>query len=347
MRSVTRWIWGACGLAGAVVVALVAALVPSVGAGAEPFTAGAGAEPLTVGTPVTVPVGELGANAVTPTPDGRRLLVLTGSGVAVVDSRTSEVLGTITLPFTLSGLLLAPDGTRAYTSSADGIVPLDLTTGLIGDVLVGAAEDGVPTSLDGISPDGTRLSGVIHATESGVGLVDLSSGTARRIPLPSTAASDAVVVTTDATRVYVGGTSYEPSPTTEPLEVIDVATGTTTPVAGTEGTLSVALSRDGRSVYGIGFSQAVVLDAATGTVTRSVPTSLLSGEFVISRSGRYLFVVDVSGNGVEVFDMESGGIVATIPIGAQPGDLALAPDDSALYVASQAGFTVVPLTGGG
>jgi YVTN family beta-propeller protein len=154
-----------------------------------------------------------------------------------------------------------------------------------------------------------------------------------------------VLATPDGGRVYVvagltvGGIS-------NPLQVVDVATGAASPVPGTEGTLAVALSPDGRSVYATGYSNVVVLDAATGAVTRTVPASVLSGQFVVSPSGRHLYIANATGNAVEVFDMDDGGVVGRVPVGAQPTDIALAPDGSRLYVVSEAGLTVVPVTGG-
>jgi DNA-binding beta-propeller fold protein YncE len=343
MTSARRWLWVACAIAGAAVVALAVSLVPV----AEP-TAGAPdappAEPFRLGAPVTVSVGE-SPQAVAPTPDGRRVLVLDQTGLVVLDAGPSTVLGTISLRSGYGGLVLAPGGERAYVRSTEGIEPVDLTTGLIGDVLGGDA-DAIPDSIDAISPDGARLSGTIYETEPALGLVDLASGTARRIPLPLGASPDELVVTPDGSRAYVAVRSLTVGSIADPLQVVDVATSGATPVPDTEGTLSVALSADGRSVHAIGYSQAVVLDAATGAVTRSVPMSLLSGQFVVSRSGRYLYIVDVTGNGVEVFDMDSGGVVANVAIGAQPRDLALAPDGSRLYVVSDAGLTVVPVAGG-
>jgi YVTN family beta-propeller protein len=344
MTSAGRWIWGACAITAAVVVALATSLVVSAEEPAGGAAAAAPVEPFALGVPVTVPVGER-PQALASTPDGRRILVRGQPGLAVLDAGTNAVLGTISLQYGYGGLLLSPGGERAYVRSPNGIEPVDLTTGLIEDLAV-ADGDGVPTSLDAISPDGARLYGVINDGQPAVGLVDLAAGTAQRVPLPPQAAPETVLVTPDGRRAYVVVRSYTLGSIADPLQLVDIATGAVTPVAGTEGALSLALSPDGKSVYAIGYSKAVVLDPATGAVTRSVPTSLLSGEFVVSRSGRYLYVVDIASNGVEVFDMDSGAVEATVPVGAQPTDLALAPDGSRLYVASEAGLTVVPVTGG-
>ena len=344
MTSAIRWIWTACGIAFAVVVALTASLVAVRGGPAGNGPAASPAEPFALGVPVTVPVGE-GPTAVAATPDGRRVLVLARAGLVAVDAGTSAVLGTVTLSLGVSTMLLDPGGTRAYVRSPDGIEPIDLTTGLIGDPIVPEGED-VPYALGTISPDGTRLSGVIYGPEYALGLVDLATGTARRVPLPpgTGPGEGGVLVPPDGSRAYV--VHVLTSGITEPLQVVDIATGTTTPVPDTGGTLSLALSPDGRSVHAIGYSQALVLDAATGAVTRSVPTSLLSGQFVVSPGGRYLYIVDVTGDAVEVFDMHAGEVVGSVPVGAQPVDLALAPDGTRLYVVSDAGLTVVPVTGG-
>lgn len=347
MTSARRRIWVACGVTGAAVVALGALLVASPvadpGPGDDDTAAGAPAEAFAVGAPVTLSVGE-NPRHVVPTPDGSRVLVLVGGGLAVLDAGSTALLGTITISSAFgSSLVLAPGGERAYVGSTDGVTPVDLTTHLIGDPF-GGRPDGVTPSIDTISADGSRLFGLDYGTEPELVIIDVTTGTARRIPLPPGAGPDRFVVTPDGSRAYVavqgsGGT-------TEPLHVVDLATGRATPVAGTAGTLDAAITPDGRSVHAIGYSAAVVLDAATATVTRTVPTSLLSGDFVVSPGGRYLFVVDVLADGVEVHDMDTGGAVATIAIGEQPGAIALAPDGSALYVTSGAGLTVVPIRGG-
>lgn len=344
MTTARRWIWVACGIACAVVVALATSLV----AGAREPSAGgpapAPAAPFALGAPVTLQVAE-SPQAVAPTPDGRRVLVFARPGLVVLDAGTSAVLGTIRLDIGVGGMLLDPGGARAYVRSPNGIEPIDLTTGLIQDPVVGEGED-VPYDLGSVSPDGARLSGVIYGQEYAIGVVDLATGTARRIPLPAGAGPDGAVVTPDGSRAYVVVRSFTSGSISDPLQVVDLATGAATPVPGTEGTVSITLSPDGRSLHGIGFSQAIVLDVATGAVTRSVPTSLLQGQFVVSPSGRYLYMASATGNAVQVFDMDSGAVVTSVPVGAQPRDLALAPDGSRLYVVSDAGLTVVPVTGG-
>lgn len=331
MTSSRGWIWVACAIVGAVVIALAVSLV----AVARPAN-----EPLALGTPIVVDVGA-NPQAVAPTPDGRRVLVLSQTGLTLLDAGTSSVIGTISLRAWYGSLLIPPDGERAYLASPLGVDPVDLTTGLIQDTVGG---EGGLSSVEAVSPDGARLVGVIQGPPPAIGVVDLAAGTTRRIPLPSPPTPEAVVVAPDGNRLYAA-----PGPSsgvTDPLQVIDVVTGAATPVPGTEGTLSVALSSDGRSVHAIGFSKAVVLDAATGTVARSVSTGLLSGQFVASPDGRYLYVVDVLEDGIRVVDMDSGTVVATLPLGTQPRALALAPDGSRLYVVTESGLSVVPVTGG-
>lgn len=334
MTSVRGWIWAACAIVGAAVIALAVSLV----AVARP-TRGTPVEPFVLGTPVVVDVGDH-PQAVAPTPDGRRVLVLSQAGLTVLDAGTSTVIGTIALRSWYGSLLITPDGERAYVASPSGVTPIELTTGLIQDTIGG---DGGLNSVAGVSPDGARLLGVIQDAQPAIGVVDLAAGTTRRIPLPIPPTPEAVVVAPDGNRVYAA--SSPSGGVTDPLQVVDVGTGVATPVPGTEGTLAVALSPDRRSVHAIGFSKAVVLDAVTGTVTRSVPTGLLSGQFVASPDGRYLYVVDVLADGIEVFDMDSGTVAATIPLGTQPRALAIAPDGRSLYVVSESGLSVVPVTG--
>jgi DNA-binding beta-propeller fold protein YncE len=335
MRSPVAWIWTACGIACAVVVALAATLLAG----------RASTEPFALGTPQTVSLGDR-LHAVAPTPDGRRVLAFTQNSLAVLDAGTHAVLGSITLQYGHGGLLVAPDGKHAYVRSTDAVESIDLLTGLIEDPVIREV-DGVPTALQEISPDGTRISGMIFdMTAPAVGLVDIAAGTARSVPLPPDAKRlDAVLVTPDGSRAYVvtdtvGGV-------TNPLQVVDLATGTTGPVPGTEGSLELALAPDGTTIHAIGYSRAVVLDTATGAVRRSVRTGgLLSGRFVVSPSGRYLYLLDLLDSRLEVFDMDVGSVVETVPVGGHPMDIELTADGSRLYVVSDAGLTIVPVTGG-
>jgi DNA-binding beta-propeller fold protein YncE len=342
MTSIRRWTWVACGVAGAIVIALAATLLVV-------STSSADGAPSGLDAPVTIPVeGDLQSVAVTP--DGRRVLVLTRAGIVVLDAVTHAVLGTIVIRSGSSGqgdMRFSPAGERVYIRTSEGIEPVDLTTGLFGDMIVAGTGTELPYDIEGISRDGNLLIGMDTDT-SPLTLVDLRARSARPVPLPPGTIARGLAFSPDGGRVYavLDAQSYGDLP----LHSIDLTTGAAAPVAGVEQASSLALSPDGTSLHVMAGSQAIVLDPATGAVIRSVDSSAGSGfssGFVVSPGGRYLYAVSYLDGGLQAIDSESGASVMTVPgVTEEPRSLAVTPDGSRLYVLSKAGLTVVPLTGG-
>lgn len=295
---------------------------------------------IAVSAPLTLPVGDHGASAVAVTPDGARVLVSTSSRMEVFDAGTNSRLGTYGLPATSKPVVTA-DGKHAYVTTGLGLEMIDLRSGLAADPLLPHPDVEAVYALAAVTGDGRRVFGFGPGPAPVLAEFDVATRKVRPIgPLPSGVPSIALLP--DASRAYVAGDSTT-GDVDVPVRVIDLATGAVSELPDTGGTLDVALGPDGRTVYAIGFSAALAIDTVSGTVTRRQPVSLLSGDFAVSPDGRYLFVARVVENTVDVFDMDAGQVVASVPVPDQPRGLALTPDGRRLYVASPAGLTIVNL----
>ena len=91
-----------------------------------------------------------GANRVKFTPDGKRVLIsrLSGGGtsgnIIVLDVQTRAEIKRIDVGSGVGGILVQPDGARAYGSSRTGVVVIDLNTySVIGRIEVGPNPDGI------------------------------------------------------------------------------------------------------------------------------------------------------------------------------------------------------------
>lgn len=100
----------------------------------------------------TFPIPLKGANRLKFTPDGTRVLIsglgarAGDSSLVVIDSSTHKEVKQLNLGGGAAGILIAPDGSRAYiaVSSADEIAVLDLKTlEVVGQIDAGKQPDGL------------------------------------------------------------------------------------------------------------------------------------------------------------------------------------------------------------
>ena len=83
----------------------------------------------------------------------------------------------------------------------------------------------------------------------------------------------------------------------------------------------------------------VVFDAKSHALVTRIPVEISPYELVFSKDGSRLFVSNWSSNSVSVIDTAANKVVATIKVGANPNDMALAADGR-LFVACSADNTV-------
>jgi DNA-binding beta-propeller fold protein YncE len=96
--------------------------------------------------------GISGANRVAFTPDGKRVLVsrlsggpaIAGAQIVVFEAASRKQIGQIDAGGGVGGILVQPDGARAYGSSSQGVVVIDLSSlKVVGRVDVGPRPDGL------------------------------------------------------------------------------------------------------------------------------------------------------------------------------------------------------------
>jgi YVTN family beta-propeller protein len=115
----------------------------------------------------------------------------------------------------------------------------------------------------------------------------------------------------------------ERTPTLSPVAVAQVPD----PVA-------MAVSPDDRRVYVAGPCCAVsVIDAVTGAVTASIPTSHGVSGLAISPDGAHLYATDPTSGTVSVIATATSAVTATVLAGPDPLGVAVSPDGRTAYVA--------------
>jgi YVTN family beta-propeller protein len=102
----------------------------------------------------TLPIPVKGANRLKFTPDGRRVLIsglgagpnAAGIGLVVIDATTRKEVKQLSLGGGAAGILIAPDGSRAYVavSTSDKVAIIDLKTlEVTGQISAGKQPDGL------------------------------------------------------------------------------------------------------------------------------------------------------------------------------------------------------------
>ncbi|MEZ0092222.1 YVTN family beta-propeller protein [Streptacidiphilus sp. EB129] len=214
---------------------------------------------------------------------------------------------------------------------ANRLAVIDPASGAVVGTLPAGVEHGVGHDPVGetTSPDGRQIY-IADEEGSDVSVVDAAGGT--------------VVAT-----VHVGGgpTSVAFSPdgrqayVTERagIGVIDVATRRLVATIGDSSVpTTVEFRPDGLKAYAlsrVGGSVAVI-DTATDTITGTVTGLDVPSAMAVTRDSRQLFVANAGRRSVSIVDTATGTVTRTIGMnGAMPVGLVLAPDGSALYIASE------------
>jgi YVTN family beta-propeller protein len=255
-----------------------------------------------------------------------------GSSVAVIDTATNTVVGSV--PTDAGPYAVAADqaGNRAYVANtyADTITVIDtINLTSVATVHVGGNPRGVA-----VNAAGTRVF-VAVTSNSTVAVVDTSDNSViTTIPIPS--GPHSLVVSPDGARVYVANNvNYNSN-----LTVIDTATNS---VAGNipvgSGPVDVALNNDGSRLYvtnnqdftvsvidtQAGAIGAVIATLQAGHGVSGVAVNPISGKVYVTRAG-------YNGEDVLVFDPVTYALTKIIPVGAGPNGLGVTPDGSQLYV---------------
>lgn len=293
-------------------------------------------------------------------PDGHRAYVTlskdqpgdlpTRSAVAVIDTQTNTVAATVTIDHRSnldqpSGVVITPDGRRAYVSNFDGrgvVDVIDTVTNTVVETVTVSGRGGSSTGI-AITPNGRHIyvatgNELDLPNEGKVSVIDTASNTLittiRGNPRPST-----VTVTPNGDFVYVLDDDGSPL-------VIDTATHKARLAEELEGVVTngrIAFTPDGLHLYAVseGSDLVQVLEVATGTIVAVVDVfGGRSTDVALSRDGRHVCVTQRPGNALKrpLWVIET----ATHKVIGSPAEwsgtangLAITPDGSAVYVADR------------
>lgn len=183
----------------------------------------------------------------------------------------------------------------------------------------------VPTDVS-FNVDGTTAY-VANQFSRTVGVVDVATNT-ESSSITVTGDIFEVIPSADDTRLYV-------VTNLDRLYQIDRASGNvlaSIPLAGTG--QSLAWHRNGYLLYTSTFTggTAVEVDTRTMTATRTFTTGSKAQDVVVTHDGRELWVADQDLQKVDVFNLETGARITSVPVGGNAWGMSITPDQKQLYV---------------
>lgn len=326
---------------------------------------------LTPGTGPGTVVGDVptgtGVSKIAFTPDGTRAYVTNPekNSVTVLDVVHASVITSVTVGLKPVGIAILPDGSRAYVANSGGNTVSVIATKpgqpeyntVVKTIPVGAGPVDVVTS--GVGPKVF----VANSGSGSVSIIDANQGNASFDQVVTTvntgSGSGAIVVSPDGGRIYVG--------TAAGVVEVDLGSLVVTTVNTGAGCGSIAISPDGTIVLALLVNGTlVVIDAIPGSpnfnkVVATVNTGGGSGSIAISPDGGLAYLTNADGNILLVFQIVYGNtqastsfvpgaavtlrLVATIPVGLTPGDVAVNPNGNGTALVPNAGSGTVTIIG--
>ena len=253
----------------------------------------------------------------TATTSARELVYVTNEGsgaLTVLDAATDSVIGTIAVGTRPRGVRVSDDGSRVYV-----------------------ALSGSPRCPPPMPDEECERLGA-DKTKDGIGEVDAATRRLVRV-LPGGSDPETFDLSRDGRRIFVSNEDVDSA------SFVDVESGTiirTVPVGREpEG---VRLHPDGRTVWVTGETDhdVTVLNTDTGSELARVPVGRRPRDLVFSADGALAYVSGEVDGTVTVVNARTYEPVRTIrlPDGAKPMGLALAEDDTRLWVANGRARTV-------
>lgn len=275
---------------------------------------------------------------------GNRIYVATGASVAVIDSFTNAVLGTISVGGSPGTIVSTPDGSRVFVTvpSIDRVAILDPATfSQTASVPVGDAP-----SAAALAPSGDQL--FILTTGGVVQVLDtVTRNVIRSIPTAG-GSTGGMAVTADGTRLYVAH---------GPITVIDTSASDSLG-SFSSGYSGIEVSPDGSRVYAsTGFMGTVqAISTASMTVVGTISIAGGPSAMDISPDGSRLYVAHaaafvmtsqytgqiVPGRFISVVDTRTNTVGARIDLGGNSTGVAVVvtPDRRRVYASVAAAVAV-------
>lgn len=310
---------------------------------------------------------EEGVSKIAFTPDGARAYVTNtpNNSVTVLDIASASVITSITVGLRPKGIVMLPDGSRAYVanSGTNDVSVIDTRPGSPGYNTVvntiGVGIEPVDIVASGVGP---RLY-VANYTSGTVSIIDANPGNGTFDQVVKTVNTGtgcgAVAITPDGGRLYVG--------TAEGVVVVDLTDFVVKTINTGTGCGSIAITPDGTIVLALLYNGTLaVIDAAPGSATfnnvvKTINTGTGAGAVSISPDATLAYVTSPDGNSVLVYQIirsDNQGasstvpgpsitltLVATIPVGNGPSDIAIDPSGSGLGLVPNASSGTITFIG--
>ncbi len=264
--------------------------------------------------------------------DGTKVYV-TGAGmVQVIDTATSTLTKLIPIKEqTVSWeIALNQDATRAFTCSGNNaLLVIDTASST---VLRSIPAAGHPIGVV-LSKDGYRAYVSTWQTNTVV-VVDLLNLVPIKV-IPVGPYPRGIDISPDGRWVYVANFGNGPGWSVSVIDTLTLSVVRTVPMP--VAAYGVAVSPDGNSIYVCGGNnngEGFVVQFSTQTWTQVRAIRVIGGPrgIVLNHAGTQAYCCDSATNTVSVIDTASGQVVATIPVGQGPLEIAISADDSRAFV---------------
>jgi YVTN family beta-propeller protein len=279
-------------------------------------------QPATNTVLTTVSVGAQPANMAT-NADGTLLFVANQNSntLSVIRTATNTQVDVIPLTSNPGGVVVTPGGRRAYvTFGAENRVGVyDLKTKQQ-IALIPVADSPLAIAMH---PDGSR----VYVTEgNGAHLIvidTLFNFVIARIPVGNTGTG--IAISPDGERVFVSTQFPGPLPDQGPGAIWAIDTRRSEVIGMVRGSFGdpLAMSLDGKLLYAINEIGLATLQAAPLALVKSDPLDGFVNSIGVYPVGTTLYLVYPSESVTKVFDTATGAIVATIPTGNFPLQVAI------------------------
>lgn len=308
----------------------------------------------------------LGASpqAITFSPDGRKVYVASDGLVQMISAVTDQILvpnQSYPIPVSAApyGIVASPDGKRIYVAAgSSGIYALDAA--LIQQI----QEESIPGLTAGggtldnpqgmaISPDGTKLYVTDNQSGGAVSIVDIAQKSIIASITYSNQAPLGIAPAPDGKSVYVAF-SDPTGLTMDSVKVLDSLTGAETasvPIAVSATPTGIAISPDGSKAYITNHraNSVSVISTQDDSVTTisgfNAPTGI-----AISPDGTRAYIADKEGNTIKVVDLLSNTVLTPYPnlvpaYGSGLIGIAISPDGKRAYATHALSNSIIGIGG--
>ena len=257
-----------------------------------------------------------------------------GFGPSAPQAPASAVVGRLKVGAPPTLLAASPDGRRVYAASSGSISILDGTTNTL---LKTIANDPNSTGV-AVAPNGARAY-VTHLFSIDLTVIDAASDAlAPSITMflqRLRGGFGRLAVAPDNQTIYVANSANQA------FGIINLGGGPGSLLKPTVWPVDVAISADGRTVYGAGCKQICtpgfvqLFDVPTQRFTDEIRVDGNPYRIVLSPDGASAYVANLTGPSVSFVDLAARRTTATVAVPPQPTGLGISPDGRTLYVASQ------------